>query len=61
MHTGFRWESQKERGHKEDIDIGGKIASVWTGLIWLRIGAREGSYEYDKETSGSIECCNILE
>jgi hypothetical protein len=25
MRTGFWWESQKERGHKEDIVIGNRI------------------------------------
>jgi hypothetical protein len=41
------WESQRERDHWEDVDVGGRIISkwvlerqdevVWTGLIWLRI------------------------
>jgi hypothetical protein len=25
MHIGFCWESQKERDHWEDIDIGGRV------------------------------------
>jgi hypothetical protein len=25
MHTEFRWESQKERYHQEDLDIGGRV------------------------------------
>jgi hypothetical protein len=33
MHIGYWWESQKERGHLEDQNIG-----RWIGLIWLRIG-----------------------
>jgi hypothetical protein len=37
-------ESQKERAHWEDEDVGGWTISkwidgmVWIGLIWLRIG-----------------------
>jgi hypothetical protein len=41
-------ESQRERDHKEDQDVGGWIMSgcilerwdgvMWTGLVWLRIG-----------------------
>jgi hypothetical protein len=30
MHIGCRWESQKERDHWEDQDVGG-----WTILIWI--------------------------
>jgi hypothetical protein len=43
------WESQKERNHYEDQDVGGWIilgwilerwdGVMWTGLVWLRIGA----------------------
>jgi hypothetical protein len=25
MHAGVWWESQKERGHWEDLSVGGKI------------------------------------
>jgi hypothetical protein len=28
MHIGFWWESQKERGHYEDLDVGGKIIRI---------------------------------
>jgi hypothetical protein len=48
MHTGFRRESQKERDHKEDVDVGWRVifkwilekyyGVIWTGFIWLRIG-----------------------
>jgi hypothetical protein len=48
MHIGYWWESQKERDHWEDQDVGGwtilnwilerQDGTVWTGLIWLRIG-----------------------
>jgi hypothetical protein len=49
MHIGFCWESQEERDHLKDVDIGGRIilkriferqdGVVWTGQIWLRIGS----------------------
>jgi hypothetical protein len=49
MRIGYWWESQSERDHLEDQDIGEwillrwilerKDGVVWTGLIWLRIGS----------------------
>jgi hypothetical protein len=52
MHTGNWWESQKERDHWEDQDVGGWTilkwiseildGMVWFGLIWLRIGTSGG-------------------
>jgi hypothetical protein len=30
MHIGYWWESQKERHHWEDKDVGG-----WTTLKWI--------------------------
>jgi hypothetical protein len=45
----YWWESQRERDHYEDKDVGGWIilgcilerwdGVVWTGLVWLRIGS----------------------
>jgi hypothetical protein len=45
---GYWWESQGERDHYEDLDVGGWIilgwflercdGVMWTGLVWLRIG-----------------------
>jgi hypothetical protein len=29
MHIGFWWESQKERDHREDLDVGGRIILEW--------------------------------
>jgi hypothetical protein len=38
MHIGYWWESQKERDHWEDKDVGG-----WTILKWiLREIGRDG-------------------
>jgi hypothetical protein len=47
MHIGYLWESQKERVHWEDQDVGGWAilnwvlqrydGMIWIGLIWLRI------------------------
>jgi hypothetical protein len=48
----YWWESQRERDHYEDQDVGGWIILVWilerwdgvmwTGLVWLRIGTGGG-------------------
>jgi hypothetical protein len=48
MLIDYWWESQKERDHQEDQDVGGLIilgwilerwdGVMWTGLVWLRIG-----------------------
>jgi hypothetical protein len=52
MHIGYWWESEKERDHWEDIDVGGWTilkwiidrydGMVWIRLIWLRIGTSGG-------------------
>jgi hypothetical protein len=50
MHIGYWWESQKERDHWEDQDVGGWTILKWilekwdgmVGLIWLRIGTSGG-------------------
>jgi hypothetical protein len=52
MPAGFCLEILKERGHKEHLNVCGRItlrwilekqdAVVWTGLIWLRIGNSGG-------------------
>jgi hypothetical protein len=48
MHIGFWWESQRERDHLEDQDVGGwtilkwslrrQDEVVWNASIWLRRG-----------------------
>jgi hypothetical protein len=45
---GYWWESQRERDHYGDQDVGGWIilgwildrwdGVMWTGLVWLRTG-----------------------
>jgi hypothetical protein len=50
--TGFWWGNVREGGHLEDPGIDGRIilkcifrkwdVGVWTGSIWLRIGAGGG-------------------
>jgi hypothetical protein len=52
MNLEYWWESQKERGHSEDQDIGGWTilkwilekhdGMLWIGLICLRIRTRGG-------------------
>jgi hypothetical protein len=29
MHIEFWWESQKEREHRKDLDVGGRIILKW--------------------------------
>jgi hypothetical protein len=51
-HTGYLWESQKERDFWENQDVCGWIILrwildgynevVWTVLVWLRIGTSRG-------------------
>jgi hypothetical protein len=52
VHIGYWWESQKEKDHWEDQDVGGWTilkwilerwgGMVWIELIWLRIGTGGG-------------------
>jgi hypothetical protein len=48
VHTGFRWETLRERDYLEDLSINGSIILKWifkkwdweelSELTWLRIG-----------------------
>jgi hypothetical protein len=29
MNLGFWWDSQKERDHQEELDVGGRIILKW--------------------------------
>jgi hypothetical protein len=52
MHIRYWLEIQKERGHSEDVDVGGRMIlkwileiqdeMVWTGVMWFRIGTSDG-------------------
>jgi hypothetical protein len=64
-------ESQKERDHYEDLDIGVAInlqwilewknRVAWTGLIVSGYGPMQASSEHDIEHSGSIRFWEILD
>jgi hypothetical protein len=57
----YWWESQKERDHWEDQDLGGWTISKWIELIGIRIGTGRGLFEYGIEPSGSIKCWEVVE
>jgi len=69
---GFGGGSLRERDNFEDLDVDITIilksifkkcegGGTWTGLIWLRIGTREGSCDCGNEPSGSINCGEFLD
>jgi hypothetical protein len=35
MRIGYWWESQKERDHWEDQDVGGRTVLRWDGMDWI--------------------------
>jgi hypothetical protein len=45
MHIGYWWESQKERDHWEDQDVGGWVDNIkmdlgeigWDGRDWIEL------------------------
>jgi hypothetical protein len=64
IHTGFWWESQKERGHWENLDVNGS----WQNRMWWYgvdssfpgYGPVAGYCEHDNEPSGSIKYWEIF-
>jgi hypothetical protein len=46
MRIGYWWESRKERHHKEDLDVGGRIMLKCVvqclGFFWNRLAACPG-------------------
>jgi hypothetical protein len=54
-----------------DLDLGWKFilkwilekydGTVWTGLVWFRIGTSESSFEHGNVHSGSIKCREVPE
>jgi hypothetical protein len=37
MHIEYWWESEKERDHSEDQDIGGWTILKWDGRDWIEL------------------------
>jgi hypothetical protein len=50
-----RWEDNIK------LDLQEVGCGVWTGLIWLRVKARAGTFECDNKPSGSIKCRDFLD
>jgi hypothetical protein len=49
MHIGYWWESQKERDHWEDQDVGGWtilkwILERWDGINWIDLAQDRDSW-----------------
>jgi hypothetical protein len=51
MHIGYWWESQKERNHWEDQDVGGwtKLESIlerlgWDDMDWIDLAQDRGHW-----------------
>jgi hypothetical protein len=60
MHTGFWWESQKKRDHKEHLDAGQRRILNWILEKEDGVVVAQG-YGQGNELSGSIKRCKILE
>jgi hypothetical protein len=58
-HIGYWWEGQKKKTTRKIKDHP-KDRVVWSGLMLLRMGTREGSCESGNEPSGSVKCWEIL-
>jgi hypothetical protein len=66
-YIDFRWESQKEIDHWEDLDVGGKNNIMmdlgetrWGSMDWIHLAQDktpvESSCEDGNEAPGSIKC-----
>jgi hypothetical protein len=44
MHIGYWWESQKERDHWEDQDVGGWTILKWILEIWYGMVSTEAGF-----------------
>jgi hypothetical protein len=57
MHIGYWWESQKERDHWEDQDVGSWtmikwiLEVVWYGMYWIDLVHDRGQWKALVSTS----------
>jgi hypothetical protein len=69
MSVGYWWESQKDRDHYENQDVGGWVDDdnkmdleermEWIGLV--QGGPVEGSSEHGNELLDSLKCLEICQ
>jgi hypothetical protein len=65
---GYWWKFQKERDHKDDLDIGGSVMSTWILKKWDEVDSSVSgkgevaiSWHYGNEPSASTRCWVVLE
>jgi hypothetical protein len=65
MYIGYWWESEKERDHWEDQDVGRWTIlkwilreTGWDGVDWIDLAQDR---DQRNEASGSIKCWEVLE
>jgi hypothetical protein len=67
MRIGYWWGNQKERDHKEELNVGVWLILKWIlekydGVDWIDLAENRGSScEYGNEFTGSIRCWYVLE
>jgi hypothetical protein len=64
MHIGYWWESQKERDHLEDQDVGGWtilkwILERWGGMDWIDLAQDRDQWRALMNTV--MKCWKVLE